>query len=433
MQYCIWGCGNRGKNIYNFMRGKDVCAFIDKNPALQGTDYQGTPIISFDEFLIRFRECIVIISPLGYEDDIQKLLERNQVHFLQSIFLPPEITEVPLLNVLELVDKKVRDHTAYLYGLNLFSILLLDYYRMTGSRIVKVIPEDVAEEWLLKTVRESYPDSFASLNEASTIYLTSNRHVTEEVLKHNPINIYDFLYDVDQYYRPEIERFKNAHSGRRCFIIGTGPSLEIRDLDTLKENGELCISVNGIIKAYSSTQWRPDYYMTTCKAAYVEYKDDLLGDGGVEHMLIADTAMRGDENDQFINFHVSMLPILEDCPTHFSKDISRGVYAGGEGVYAAIQFAVYFGCTEIYLYGIDFDYGNLGHTHFTDDYSSYNEADFIEVIEGALRCVKISFKSAKQVAEQLGFKIYNASRRTKLDVFERVDFDSLFLPKRTRF
>ena len=123
MRYCIWGCGNRGKNIYDFMRGKDVCAFIDRNPALQGTEYQGTPVISFDEFLMRFRKCIVIISPFGYEDKLENLLIQNGVHSLRAFFLPPEITEVPVPNLLELVDKKVRDRTAYFYGLDRKSVV----------------------------------------------------------------------------------------------------------------------------------------------------------------------------------------------------------------------------------------------------------------------------------------------------------------------
>ena len=37
-----------------------------------------------------------------------------------------------------------------------------------------------------------------------------------------------------------------------------------------------------------------------------------------------------------------------------------------------------------------------------------------------------AYQKAKQVADEAGVKIYNASRYTELDVFERVDFDSLF-------
>ena len=37
-----------------------------------------------------------------------------------------------------------------------------------------------------------------------------------------------------------------------------------------------------------------------------------------------------------------------------------------------------------------------------------------------------AYKSAKKYADAHGIKIYNATRGGKLEVFERVDFDTLF-------
>ena len=36
----------------------------------------------------------------------------------------------------------------------------------------------------------------------------------------------------------QLEALKNIHKGDRCFIIGTGPSLKITDLETLKKEIE---------------------------------------------------------------------------------------------------------------------------------------------------------------------------------------------------
>ena len=38
-----------------------------------------------------------------------------------------------------------------------------------------------------------------------------------------------------KYYSERIKAFKGAYSGKRCFIIGNGPSLQIDDLERLKE------------------------------------------------------------------------------------------------------------------------------------------------------------------------------------------------------
>ena len=74
MEFCIWGCGKRGKNIYRFMRGKDVCAFIDSNPEFQGSAYQNVPIISFETYLKQYRECIVIVTPYVGAEEIKQCL-----------------------------------------------------------------------------------------------------------------------------------------------------------------------------------------------------------------------------------------------------------------------------------------------------------------------------------------------------------------------
>ena len=51
---------------------------------------------------------------------------------------------------------------------------------------------------------------------------------------------------------------KNIHKGKRAFILGNGPSLEIEDLDKLKN--EITFASNKIYLAFDQTDWRPTYY-----------------------------------------------------------------------------------------------------------------------------------------------------------------------------
>ena len=50
----------------------------------------------------------------------------------------------------------------------------------------------------------------------------------------------------------KLARLKNIHTGKRCFIIGNGPSLTSSDLDKLRDNNEICFGFNRIfyIKHY---------------------------------------------------------------------------------------------------------------------------------------------------------------------------------------
>ena len=105
LEYCIWGCGNRGKNICRFMGGKRVRAFIDSDPALEGSACCGIPVIGFEGFLRDFSQCVVIVSPLLQQRDIQQKLEQQGVRCLSPLFLPPEITEVPVPNLYQRISR----------------------------------------------------------------------------------------------------------------------------------------------------------------------------------------------------------------------------------------------------------------------------------------------------------------------------------------
>jgi hypothetical protein len=55
-----------------------------------------------------------------------------------------------------------------------------------------------------------------------------------------------------------LKSFKNTHTGKRCFIIGNGPSLKAEDLEQLKN--EITFAFNRIYYIFDQTSWRPTYY-----------------------------------------------------------------------------------------------------------------------------------------------------------------------------
>jgi len=424
MQFCIWGCGIRGKNIFHFIGEKRVQAFIDQNPVLQGTDYEGTPIVSFETYLREYRNCVVIVSPHYGHEKILKTLKQQKVEALSALLLPPEILETPRPELFDVIDRKTGEGPLYLYGLNLYSILLLEHYY--HLRPVRIIPEKDEAKWLRQRVEEEFPDSIGSLEEvgSNTLYITNNEYSNHAIPVDRKAGLFDFMYDIEAYRNPQIEKFKGIHAGKRCFIICTGPSLRIEDLDRLKGSGDICISMNGIFFAYDYTEWRPDYYLMEDRDGLPAWKDALLGNYGIEHMLISDVCLGGYSSPKFLRFHLSYLKISPDCPPLFSTDFSCGAYVSGSVTYACLQFAFYLGCTEIYLYGIDHNYTNQ-HDHFTDHYIDIDRTSVLEENTYELGRARLGFESAQRKARELGIRIYNASRHTELDVFERVNFDEV--------
>ncbi len=236
-------------------------------------------------------------------------------------------------------------------------------------------------------------------------------------------------------------RLKNRHRGRRCFVIGTGPSLRMADLERLAERGELCLASNNIFRAFDATRWRPTYYAVEDNDLATKSREQI------NQLVHCPTFIPK-----------NLLPILgrtrnRTCfrflkrvapPGHprFSRNLLRGINCGGTVTYTLLQVAAWMGAAEAYLLGVDFSY-DLGeltltgenrkfHTyvyatrtrrnHFVADY--FKDGQTIPAPD--LECSLLAYQTAQVQCHETGrMKIFNATRGGRLEVFQRVDFDSL--------
>lgn len=231
----------------------------------------------------------------------------------------------------------------------------------------------------------------------------------------------------------EIERYKGIHKGERCFIVATGPSLTMADLSKIKN--EYSFSMNSIINLYDKTDYRPTYYLIQDrvverrlrkKLLNVKHKKSFMGVGdfkGFSGAIYSRQAKRYKGIFDFYNLKI-IYNIYDLCyPTNnkqldprFSFDCADGVYCGYTVAYSAIQMAFYMGFSEIYLLGCDCNMA--GHV----DDSDRNDEGINMPVEEHIH----SYKVAKKIADEEGVKIFNATRGGMLEVFPRVDLDSLF-------
>jgi hypothetical protein len=228
-------------------------------------------------------------------------------------------------------------------------------------------------------------------------------------------------------YGKKLSRFKDIHKGKRCFIIGNGPSLKMEDLDKLKN--EYTFAANKIYIAFEDTDWRPVYYCIQDFEMIREDYSDIMTKVKSATRFIAGNHLivQKDKLKDWIYFFLDVRGYYRKFPP-FSKDISKQIFEGCTVTYANMQLAVYMGFKEIYLLGVDFSYaGSTSEqtkNYFSDKYmgnkefgKNYNPPN----IEKSL----MAYKSARKYADKHGIKIYNATRGGKLEVFDRVDFDSL--------
>lgn len=227
----------------------------------------------------------------------------------------------------------------------------------------------------------------------------------------------------------QLNKLKDSHKGERCFIIGNGPSLAPEDLDKLKK--EFCFASNRIDKMFGYTDWRPTFYCTQDITIIQTYRDILKKIHAPYKLMVYAGSRKIGYIGKALYTPFIDLDFYPNPPT-FSEDIAAGIGEGFTVTYTCMQIAAYMGFKEMYLIGMDHNFPvdikedgtvvkNDVKSHFYD-----KEKNVKTHVYPMLYKTELSYKTAKEYADKHDIKIYNATRGGKLEIFERVDLDSLF-------
>ncbi|MGE8204579.1 6-hydroxymethylpterin diphosphokinase MptE-like protein [Heyndrickxia sp. NPDC080065] len=218
----------------------------------------------------------------------------------------------------------------------------------------------------------------------------------------------------------KLRQLKNKHKGERCFIVATGPSLTIEDLEKLKN--EVTFSMNSICLAFEETNWRPTYYGIQDVGVFNKFEKSIET-LEVDCKFIGETiANQKHIPDDYYIYPMNMLNhniVHHKYHTKFSNDAFAVVYDGYTVTYSLIQLAVFMGFKEIYLLGTDCNYSSNMNHHFVN----YDHVDPSYLSAGdKMIC---AYEEAKKYADRHQIKIYNATRGGMLEVFERVHLEAV--------
>ena len=233
----------------------------------------------------------------------------------------------------------------------------------------------------------------------------------------------------------QITQYKNKYAGQRCFFIGNGPSLQAADLTRLQNAGEITFTFNRIYNIFDQTQWRPTFYIS---------QDEKMLAGSVDAVNRLDLPVKfipvelkwwyGIAIDHAQYFNLVNQKIDDPQKYGFSDDIAKGIFNAATGMYTAAQLAAYMGFSEIYLIGVDHHFhisqNNNGEIvvddsvkdYFSDKYNEDKKNLYIPNTEKST----LTYVAMKKHCDQRNIRVYNATRGGKLEVFPRVDFDTLF-------
>ena len=437
-KYVIWGCGFRGKYLADLLGADRVAALIDSNKELVNTECDGIKVIDFESYIKQYRKYAIIISPLKPYEIENFLIAKNVETYFSLLDCPGEFQGYGNFNFLKQINSSFsKDESVLIYGLNLFGILLYDHLKEHGIENISLKPHKNIRKEQLEQFTRLYSDiHIVDANEkVDRILNTVGDEDVEYIQKSargNWIieNYFDFSDKIPEYYNKAIEHFHNCHQGERCFIVATGPSLRMEDLERLRKNREICFSMNRIYAAFDQTDWRPDYYVVTDRVALNEYWGEIL-DLDIKEKFISDRYIIFDSRKQkdlaahsnMYRLHIPARGSIQG-KIGFSSDCSKQCYEGGTVVYTCLQLAVYMGFKEIYLIGADCSY--LGEKPTKNDYfiSGYLPANR-HTNPVQMDTMLAAYQRARDYTDSCGIKIYNSTRGGKLEVFERVDLDKI--------
>ncbi len=235
-------------------------------------------------------------------------------------------------------------------------------------------------------------------------------------------------------YGKRIQTLKNSYKGEKCFVIGNGPSLTAEDLNRIAATGIPTFAMNRVFKLFPQTQWRPTFYISEDILILKDtVKDVEKIDAKIKFIPIN---LNWYENIDIINAQYFWMDYYSELKDSFglSLDCAHSVRCRGTVTTTCIQFAIYMGFTEIFLLGIDHNYsksidlnGNVVEDksvkdYFVDDY----DTDIKDQVVHDMRAPTLAFCDVEQLSRKLGtFRVFNATRGGKLEVFERVNFDEI--------
>lgn len=435
MDIVVWGAGVWGKRCMSFLPnyGINIVAFIDSDEKKQGSCYLGLPIISLETYKKNYSDMIILIaiSEFMISKEIQCLLEKNGIVCFSLVDCPPEVyfhhvyERVPFNEyVHEIAGKYIDDFSKKILavkGWNFFSLLLYNCLENAGAEvywIVSAIERKKCGELLKKYyfILDDYADN--GINIEYVFCTDSSGYKSNSQNNYIPF----FKFDVERYRNNDLKKFYKMYEGRRCFVVANGPSLQMSDLQCLHEHGELCFGVNGIYHAFTRTEWRPDFYFAGDPRMFEYFKENIL-QIDIKYKFLGDYVSDFWKNNlpnNVYRFHT--YPIFNRNDILFSEDISVCTYDAGTVMYSVLQFAVYMGFKEIYIIGADCQLIPGKSEHFDAKYCEIKGMKYRLVTD----MIFAGYEAAKKYADAHGIKIYNATRGGALEVFERVEFDSLF-------
>jgi len=223
-------------------------------------------------------------------------------------------------------------------------------------------------------------------------------------------------------------RFNDLYRGRRCFVIGNGPSISSQDLSPLAP--EITITMNWFNRHPVLDQWKPTFHCMAEPGDAACWQDPTMLPRILDRL-----------KPHAYFFHIEAMPHIQRAAlpdgenAHYvaignvvsarrSIDLTKPLLPTYDTSLLATQVAVALGCSPIYLLGVDYDW--LSHrTLYRHFYDADDPAETRENLGKTyyLRNIEVAqrqwscHEAVREIAARRGQRIYNATEGGFLDVY----------------
>ena len=245
----------------------------------------------------------------------------------------------------------------------------------------------------------------------------------------------DVYYCINPGVRVVVQRnraYKNIHLGERCFILGTGPSINsitLAQIDKLRS--EFVFGVNSLYKSEHLRTVMPRYYCLLDNVYSFQYANEFQNVLNAYEerppTLIANYSAKTAIDKIGIKSRVIYLYGKKFPATKTSSRIDRNMFISMNVVGSAILSAIYMGFKQVYLLGCDYNlFCKRASNHCYDDsqekFYSENLAFYLKFYG---LTTEFHYLTAQHAKEE-GAEIVNLTQDSLLDAYPRARIGSIF-------
>ena len=234
-----------------------------------------------------------------------------------------------------------------------------------------------------------------------------------------------YLHPVRRSSIARLGQMQGIHKGKRAFIIGNGPSLRATDVSKLK--GEFTFGMNRVYLAFPNWGFQTSYF--------VSVNDLVIEQSAQEIEALSMPKFLAWRARRYVapRPDILFLHSTYERPA-FSRDARRRLWEGATVTYVALQLAFHMGFETVILIGVDHSFSTTGQPNTTvtsqgDDPDHFAADYFGRGFRWQLPDLDMSeraYAMARGAYEADGRQVLDATIGGKLQVFPKVDYNSLF-------